>query len=210
MIKVALIDLDRTLVTEDMLRVISELASKRGESEGINASYLAAELSGTESIIKRVALLKGLNVLDIEKQLRKKSYLRKGSEELMQYLKSKRIITVLVSRNIAPVVEFYRRLLGIDFGLGTEVIVSHELIEGVSHDPIPKSEAAKAFLDQRGISRKEAVALGDSIGDRKLFSLVGTSIAVNPSGAIADYSTHVIYDDLAESIPIIEAVNVTE
>jgi phosphoserine phosphatase len=206
-IRAALLDLDGTLVLEDMLDVVCDITSKREESEKLNQAFRDGVISGTDSLVGRINLLKGISLRAINEKLQENPYLREGAKELVDYLKTKGIVTAIQSRNIVPVLEYYQHALGIDYALGTSIVVSKGIIQG---DPImpllKKYESAQIFLDQQRISPKDVLAMGDSMGDRKVFELAGMSIAVSPRDDIVKYATHVIYGDLRNAIPIIERI----
>ena len=203
-ITTAFLDLDRTLVTEDLLDIVCEIVGKRADSEALNDQFRSGARSGSETIVDRINLLKGVSVSAIEEKLGQRDYLRQGAQELVDYLRGKRVTTVIQSRNITPVLAFYQRVLGTRYILGTDAGVVDEVIQGVTEAGMMKSERGRLFLEQHGILPSEALAIGDSMGDRRTFELVGASIAINPTGGIERYATAVIYDDLNLAIPIIE------
>ena len=209
-IRAALLDLDGTLVTEDILDVVCDVAGKRAESEELNRSFLNGLRVGLDILVERVNLLQGVSIRSIEERLQEEPYLREGASELIEYLKQNGIVTAIQSCNIMPVLQYYQRVLGIDYVLGTKPIVEGGVIQGLSRTDLPERDfklgMCGAWLNEHGTSPQEAIAFGDSKGDRKVFELVGASIAVNPSSGIERYATATIYDDLKRAIPIIEGM----
>ncbi|MFH1500351.1 MAG: HAD-IB family phosphatase [archaeon] len=203
-IRAVLFDLDGTLTSEDMLDVVCEITGKRKESEELSAGFHTGKSNGTNSLFDRVNLLRGVSVGEIHEKLRDNPYLRPGAEELADYVHHRGLITAIQSRNILPVLEYYQKALGIGAILGTALIVEGGVIQGIFEKPELKYDSVVRFLSERGIPPEEALAFGDSRGDKRVFALVGKSIAVNPSDGLEGYATEVIYNDLIEAIPIIE------
>jgi phosphoserine phosphatase len=207
-LKAAVLDLDGTLVFEDMLDVVCEIEGKRAESAELNRRFRDGEMTGSESVIRRINLLKGVPVSAIEEKLQEQPYLRPGAKELIAYLRENRIKSVIQSRNMVPVLQYYQRILMTDHVIGTDPGTVDGIIQGIHANDLPyaKSDICRTFLDHQGISPQQAIAFGNDMGDKKVFELVGASIAVNPLGGVEKYATAVVYDDLSSAIPIIESL----
>jgi HAD superfamily phosphoserine phosphatase-like hydrolase len=208
MIKAVIFDFDGTLVTKDILDVVCGILGKEKESEQINNDFHAGILTGLMPLITRINLLKGVTLAQIKKKLDEDSYLTKGAEELMLFLKNRHIVTILSSGNIIPVLLYYQQILGIDYIVGTKPQMDRDTILGITQEDFHgknfKVEGVREILGLLQIDPQDTLAVGDSPADKMLFAFAGTSVAINAKNGVEQFATYNIQDDLAKVIPIIE------
>jgi phosphoserine phosphatase len=209
-IRAVLSDFDLTFVSRSMLTYLAGLVGKEKESERLNDLFYQSRMSGVDSLIHRINLLKGLEIERIRVELEKQDFVRNGGAELIRWLKKKGIVFILVSGNVEPLLEIYKQKYGIDHIIASRPKVLKGRIEGISRKDYPekhfRTERIMELLGESGISERETVAMGDSIADLKIFELAGKSIAVNPSPLVARKADFVIRDDLSRAIPIIQGL----
>jgi phosphoserine phosphatase len=133
-----------------------------------------------------------------------------GAKELIGSFKEKGIVTILASGSIEPVLEHYKRLLNIDYIIGSRPQIEDGIIQGISENDYSHSDfklfETKKILKRLSIKACETLAIGDSPGDKSRFMFAGRSIAINPKGDISKFSDHVIFGDLRHAIPIINKI----
>src|SRR3989344_5877065 len=189
-IRVCLLDFDGTLVTDDILGLLCGLVGKQEERQKINDAFIRGELEPLSSLVERINLITGITRFQIMDLLSKNNYLMPGANELIQFLKGNKIITILASGNILSVLEYYQKLLGIDYIVGSNPDILKEKI-----------------VDPMKLEKENIIAIGDSPADKGMFELSGFSIAFNPKGNIADFADIVIKDDLSRIINILQNKN---
>lgn len=208
MIKAAILDFDGTLVTKDILDVVCGIAGKEEESRKINEEFHQGKRAGLDSLIERINFLQGVSLSQIEQKLNEDAYLMKGAKELLEYFRSHRILTILSSGNILPVLQYYQKILGFTHIIGSAPKVEADVITGISQQDFRdrnfKIEGVKKILEEHAIPPEMTLAVGDSPADRKLFDFAHVSIAINPKEGVGEYANYVIWDDLSLAIPIIE------
>jgi len=64
-IKVALLDLVGTLVTQDILDLLCHSVGKEKESRELNEAFHRGELPGLEALVKRINFLSGITTTQI-------------------------------------------------------------------------------------------------------------------------------------------------
>lgn len=211
MIKAVLLDFDGTLVTEDILTTITNIVGKKAESEKLNEEFRQGITKGLTGLIKRINLLTGVSLDLITKQLEEKDYLMPGARELLKYLNTHNIVSILGSGNILPVLEFYQQKLGITHIIGSNPKIENNFLAGISLEDYSDNDfkltQSIKLLEQSHISSEEVIAIGDSIGDKSRFQFAYKSIAVNPKDDIKKLAAYVINKDLREIIPIINELN---
>lgn len=165
-------------------------------------------LDGSE-LVERVNLLRGATVEQIQRCLAADARLRAGALELVQFLREQHIVSILVSGNVLPVLDFYRELLGIDHTIGMKPAMDGSTILGIPMSEAPdahfKRRGAQLLLRKLGISGDEVVAIGDSPTDGELFQFSAVSIAVAPRGGVERLATWVVREDLREALPYLRS-----
>lgn len=211
-IKAILADFDGSIVTTDILDVACSIVGKRDESQDLNQAFINGQRSGLSTLIERINLLKGVSVGEIYEKLEKNRYLTDGAQELFQFLNSRNIISIIHSGNIVPILNYYKKILGADYIVGSQPKMSGETIDSISLDDFQthdfKLAGCKSILSKLNIGPHSVVAIGDSPADSTLFEFAGKSIAINPKGGIEKHADFVIADDLREAIIIIEGLSV--
>ncbi len=212
MIKAILSDFDGTLVTEDILDVVCGIVGKREESRLLNEKFQSGQITGLTPLITRINFLGGVTETAIEAEVQKNPYLTPGAIELFRFARESNIISILHSGNIMPILTQYKKLLGIDYCVGTKPHMSEGKILGISEADIQgkgfKLEGTRAILTALGIDPKDTVAIGDSIADLPMFAFAGVSIAIHPKKGIEKQAEYVV-EDLHEVISIINRLNVS-
>ena len=209
-IKLALIDLDGTIVNKDILDLLCQSMGKEKESKELNDAFHRGEIPGLSALITRINFLKGMTKQQIEEALRLESCLLPGAIELFDYFKQNKIITVLASGNILPVLEYYQTILGIDHVVGSQPQMDGDTIIDIDESDYPANKPFKIagiekILSRYNFSKKEIMAMGDSSSDRGMFDMSSLRIAVNPKGDIAKYADFVVSGSLTEVIDILDS-----
>ena len=209
-IKVCILDFDGTLVTKDILTLLCGVVGKLEESEKLNDAFTRGEINGLDALVTRITFLSGMTHSQIFEFLRKENYLMPGAEELMKFLKDNKIITILASGNIPPVLEYYQKLLGIDYIVGPQPEMDGEKILELKKSSFSslyfKKDGIKNIIDPMNLEKENIVAIGDGPGDKQTFELSGYNIAFNPQGRIEAFADVVVMDDLRNVIKVLESL----
>lgn len=118
--QLAIFDMDSTLINEE---VIDELARPIGVSPSVSAITARAmngEIDFAQSLRARLALLKGVNA-NIWKELPKSLSIATGAKELCAELRSRGVITAVASGGFAPMAEWLKEQLGLDYAFANHV-----------------------------------------------------------------------------------------
>lgn len=166
-------DLDGTLlrgdtVCEAIARQLGHLERMREleklrENEEIQAAR--AELAGYYKAVSQEELFECLRSLT----------LAPGAEEAIRFLRGNKIKTAVISITWEFAAEYFARLLGIDFFVGTKLLKNGEIVHFWPEDKgIWLAETAKRL----GIDLQQTAAIGDSWGDVHMLSKVGYPVYV--------------------------------
>lgn len=119
-IKLAIFDMDSTLIEEE---VIDELARSIGVTPAVSAITARAmngELDFEQSLRERLALLEGVHT-DVWGQLQQSITIAPGARELCKELRRRGVIMAVASGGFAPMAEWLKEQLGLDYAFANHV-----------------------------------------------------------------------------------------
>lgn len=131
-----------------------------------------------------------------------------GARELINFLKKKRIYTVIVSGGIDLLAEMVGRELGVDVVFANKLVFSKDgylVPRGIEVvNPLKKGELLKKLSKQLGVPLSEFMYVGDTEWDFEAFNTVGYPILLN-YGEIKSLveSRYIIINTLYEIIEIL-------
>jgi phosphoserine phosphatase len=188
-------DMDSTLIQTE---VIDELAAAAGVGDEVSAITEAAmngELDFKESLVKRVALLKGLEESVLE-QIAARLPLTPGAERLIRTLRSLGYRTAILSGGFSFFGNDLQQRLGIDFVFANELEVedgrltgrvSGEIVDGAR-----KAALLRELADQAGIRLEQTIAVGDGANDLPMLDAAGLGIAFHAKPKVRASAEQVI------------------
>lgn len=208
--KVFLSDFDGTLVNKDILDVICGINGKEAESRRLNEEFIAGEREGLPTLKQRIDFLSGISYKQIYDKLEENDYLIDGAVELFHTLKTKKVITVLHSGNLVPVLKYYQDKLGIDYIVGNMPRMDGDIIKGIELSDFAGREfkviGCRKIIDQYKIDKEDIIAIGDSPADLPVFALAGKRIVINAKNGIEQEADIVLKNTLSELIPLLKAI----
>ena len=198
--KVFLADMDSTIVDGETLDELAVFAGIGEQVAVITARAMNGEIDFKKALHQRVALLKGLPESAIDDVVASMRYID-GARSLLSALKTKDIVTVLVSGGFLPFTNRVRRDLGFDADYGNVLHLNNGIIVGTVEDPILDRYAKKTILEDtcrlKGCTPAEAIAIGDGTNDLLMLQTAGIGIAFRPKPTLAAaVSTWVHHSDL--------------
>ena len=173
-------DMDSTLIQAE---VIDELAKRAGVGEQVSAITEAAmrgELDFSQSLRKRVGLLKGLpeSVLqDVAATLP----MTEGAERLIRTLKTLGYTIAILSGGFNYFGRILQERLGIDYVYANELEIQNGALTGGLVGEIVdgpgKARLLQAIAAKENISLSQVIAVGDGANDLPMLDVAGLGIA---------------------------------
>jgi phosphoserine phosphatase len=188
--KLIAFDMDSTLINIECVDEIADAVGKKEEVAAITEAAMRGEIADyKESLRRRVALLKGVTVADMEMVYTQRLQLNPGAERLVQACKAAGMKVLLVSGGFTFFTDRIRDKLGIDFARSNVLEIrsgpncgelTGRMVDQPWGDICDGAEKRKMFLEtcaSLGISPKQAIAMGDGANDLPMMSEAGLSVA---------------------------------
>lgn len=190
-LQLALFDMDSTLINEE---VIDELARSIGISDAVSAITARAmngDIDFATSLKERVAMLKGVRT-NVWEDLKRTVTIATGARELVSGLKTRGVLTGVVSGGFTPMAEWLKGELGLDVAFanhlleeGPTVDLPYPHLSGLLDPNYPivtpelKRETLKRLAANHAIPLSETLAVGDGSNDLLMLGTAGLGIAWN-------------------------------
>jgi len=185
--KLLVFDMDSTFI---QIEVIDELARKHGVGESVSKVTEAAmrgELDFSESLISRVACLKGLaesTIADIANNLP----LSAGVEQLVSQGAKQQVETAIVSGGFTPFVEHLRKTMGLYEVKANNLEIIDNQLTGKVLGEIVDAQAKAVFVNhlkgQLQLQVNDILTIGDGANDLLMMKESGFSLAYRAKPAV--------------------------
>ncbi|WP_024874718.1 phosphoserine phosphatase SerB [Saccharomonospora piscinae] len=201
--RLVVFDVDSTLIQGEVIEMLAAHAGVEPQVREITDAAMRGELNFTESLTRRVALLKGLpeSVLD---EVAARIELTPGARTTIRTLKRLGFRCGVVSGGFSRIIDGLVTDLGLDFAVANELeIVDGTLtgrVVGEVVDREAKAEALQRYAAGYGIPLAQCVAVGDGANDIDMLTTAGMGVAFNAKPALREVA------DAALSHPYLDAV----
>jgi len=158
------IDMDSTLVTMETLDEIADMAGLKAEVAAITEAAMRGEIKDfSESLTRRMALLKGVGEDLIERVYQERLHLSPGAEILLAAAKAAGLKTMLISGGFTHFTERLKARLGFDYAFANQFDIANQRLTGRVLGPIVDGAFARAAdADERV---RDTVGVADALGD---------------------------------------------
>lgn len=194
-------DVDSTLIQDEVIDILAELAGVGDHVAAITARTMAGELEFADALRERVALLCGLPEEALA-ATRDAIRLTPGARTLCRTLLGLGYRVCLVSGGFAEIIGPLAKELGVD-GLranSLEIVNGHLTgrVIGPVIDRVAKRQALEGFAAEFRIPMRRTIAIGDGANDVDMLEAAGLGVAFNaktPARLAADAQVNVPYLD---------------
>ncbi len=200
-------DMDGTLVDAETIDELAKAANVGDLVVTLTKRAMRGEIDFEEALRKRVKLLKGLTVEEVNR-IALNIPLMNGATELIHELK-KEYKVAMVSGGFTIVANEVARKLGIDYTVANELIEANGVLTGEVAGPLvqqnSKMRALEEIAQQEGVRAKDCIVIGDGANDISMFKAAGFSIAFNANPILYDIADVIITKkDLSLILPILQ------
>jgi phosphoserine phosphatase len=197
--KLIAFDMDSTLINIECVDEIADAVGRKEEVAAITEAAMRGEIADyKESLRRRVALLKGVTIADMEQVYTERLQLNPGAEGLVRACQDAGLKTLLVSGGFTFFTDRIRDRLGIDFTRSNVLEVrsgancgelTGRMVDQPWGDICDGAEKRKMLLEtcaQLGISPTQAIAVGDGANDLPMMGEAGLSVAYHAKPAVRE------------------------
>lgn len=195
--KLIAFDMDSTLINIESVDEIADAVGRKAEVAAITEAAMRGEITDyKESLRRRVALLRGVTVADMEQVYTERLKLNPGARELVAACKAAGLKVLLVSGGFTFFTDRVRDTLGIDFTRSNVLEVESgpncgqltgRMVDQEWGDICDGDEKRRMLLQtctQLGIDPKQAIAMGDGANDLPMMGVAGLSVAYQAKPAV--------------------------
>jgi phosphoserine phosphatase len=184
--KLIAFDMDSTLINIECIDEIADAVGLKPQVAAITEATMRGEIADFKtSLRRRVALLKGVSVLDMERVYAERLQLNPGAIELVAACKQAGMKTLLVSGGFTFFADRVAERLGLDFAKSNQLqveggLLTGELVSQAWGDICDGKEKRKTLLEtcaSLGILPSQAIAVGDGANDLPMMGAAGLSVA---------------------------------
>ena len=188
------IDMDSTLVTMETLDEIADMAGLKAEVAAITEAAMRGEIKDfSESLTRRMALLKGVGEDLIERVYQERLHLSPGAEILLAAAKAAGLKTMLVSGGFTHFTERLKERLGFDYAFANQFDIANQRLTGRVLGPIVdgafKAQAVQQCCQDIGCPPSQAVAIGDGANDLGMMAVAGLSVGYHAKPVVREKAT---------------------
>ncbi len=180
-------DMDSTLVDMEVIDEMARRAGKGREVARITEKAMRGEFDFEESLIQRVALLKGLKEDEL-KDIRDHLPLSPGVEELVTTLKWLGLKLGVVTGGFDYFADHLKARLGLDYAFANRLEIKNGAltgrVPGQVLDAAQKAHIVNQTACDQGILLDQVVVVGDGANDALMLGQAGLGIAYNAKRAL--------------------------
>ncbi len=192
-------DLDGTLIDMEIIDELAALAGVKKKVQAITRLAMDGKIDFKESLGKRVSLLKGLRVSEVE-ALKKRIRISPGAQEFIRELKEAGFTTAIITGGFETFARYVGEMLGIDYIYANKLLVRKSRLTGKFEGKIlsaqSKLDALKEISKAEGIKLQECVAVGDGATDLLVLERSGLGIGFRPKKPVRKRVNAIINQDL--------------
>ena len=197
--KLIAFDMDSTLINIECVDEIADVVDKKAEVAAITEATMRGEIADfKDSLRRRVGLLKGVTVADMERVLAERLRLNPGAAELVKACQAAGMKVLLVSGGFTYFARVVRDMLGIDFVRANVLEIASgancgeltgRLVDQSWGDICDGAEKRRTLLEVAsllGIEPEQCIAVGDGSNDLPMMGVAGLSVAYHAKPAVRE------------------------
>ena len=184
--KLIAFDMDSTLISIECIDEIADAVGRKAQVAAITEAAMRGEITDfRESLRRRLALLQGVTLADMERVYTERLQINPGAAELIAACQKAGLKVLLVSGGFTFFANRVKARLNIDFAKSNQLEITAGTLTGQLvmqswGDICDGEEKRRTVLEVAsllGIDARECIAMGDGANDLPMMDAVGLSVA---------------------------------
>jgi len=174
-------DMDSTLITIECIDEIADMQGLKPQVAEITEAAMRGELDFSASLMRRVALLEGLEASALQRVYDERLRISMGGEAMLKAVRAAGLKTLLVSGGFTFFTERLKDRLSLDFTHANVLEVANgkltgRVLGGIV-DAEEKMRTVQRICTRLGIEPRQAIVMGDGANDLRMMGIAGLSVA---------------------------------
>ena len=196
--KLIAFDMDSTLINIECIDEIADAVGRKAEVAAITEAAMRGEITDfKDSLRRRLALLRGVTLADMERVYAERLRLNPGAAELIGVCQRAGLKVLLVSGGFTFFADRVKAQLGIDFARSNQLaveggVLTGELVPqcwGEICDGAEKRRTVLEVASLLGATAAQCIAVGDGANDLPMMGAVGLSVAYHAKPQVREQAT---------------------
>lgn len=182
-------DMDSTMITVECIDELADYAGIKPQIAEVTERAMRGELDFAAALDARVALLEGLEEAAIQRCLEERVTLMPGAKTLIQTMRARGAMTILVSGGFTRFAEPVGTELGFHRMIANRLLIEDGRLTGKVRKPIvdatTKEVTLLSAIDELGIDPAATLAVGDGANDLPMIRRAGLGVAYHAKPIVA-------------------------
>ena len=179
--KLLIADMDSTVIEQECIDEMGAQIGLGRQIHEITAAVIDGEISFSDALRKRMALMKGLELSLLEKVYEERISLKKGALTLVSTMRENGAYCILVSGGFSFFTSRIAKRLGFNEHRANELVIENGKLTGEVKEPILGRSAKLTTLlklcKTLNIAPFDVLAVGDGANDIKMIKAAGMGVA---------------------------------
>jgi phosphoserine phosphatase len=195
-VRLVAMDMDSTLITIECIDEIADMQGLKPQVAAITAAAMRGEIDFGASLVRRVALLAGLEISVLERVYTDRLAISPGAERMLAGFRKLGAKSLLVSGGFTFFTERLKQRLELDYAVSNTLgIVGGKLtgrIEGPIVDANAKADWVRKLAAEYAHGEGITVVIGDGANDLPMLALADVSVAYHAKPVVRAACTYAI------------------
>ena len=200
--KLIAFDMDSTLISIECIDEIADAVGRKAEVAAITEAAMRGEITDfQDSLRRRLALLQGVTLADMERVYTERLKINPGAAELIAACQRAGLKVLLVSGGFTFFADRVKARLGIDFARANQLEVEDGTLTGrlltqswgEICDGAEKRRTLLELASLLGIDPGQCIAMGDGANDLPMMGAAGLSVAYHAKPKVREQAMVAIH-----------------
>ncbi|MDA0782762.1 MAG: phosphoserine phosphatase SerB [Rickettsiales bacterium] len=199
--KLLISDMDSTIIQQECIDEVADKLGMKDKIAAITQKTMNGELDFSDSLRRRVSLLKDLDESKLQEVYENHITPMPGAKELLATMKANGSYCLLVSGGFTFFTDKIQNLLGFDDNRANVLEIKNGKLTGKVIEPVldagSKLDALNKIVNKLNIKHDDVIAVGDGANDLPMLQNAGLGIATHAKPHVRQQVRHnIIYTDL--------------